>query len=351
MTRRPTSLSFDRWPCTDRALWEKACQTNAFLEPDGPAAHWAEATRKQVAKGYAKWLGYLGSTEQLEGSSSPSARISKDRLTGFVAWMEAQALSSVTIASRVTDLAEAIRVLEPNADRSLLASLVSTLRKREVPSRAKHASILHPDHLLKRAIGHLEEIPASDCHNKKIRAGHYRDALAIAFLATRPIRLKNLAAITLGRHLMQRDEIWFCRFEAGETKEKRPLSFSLPHEITGYLEIYLERYRPLLLKGNLYPDLWISIRGRPMSKQAVYWNTCRLSETLFGHRINPHLFRDCTASALATDAPDHVLAAARILGHTSLATTLKHYEQSDMIAAVERLHDVLFALKHDGVNP
>ncbi len=49
MTRRPTSLSFDRWPCTDRALWEKACQTNAFLEPDGPAAHWAEATRKQVA--------------------------------------------------------------------------------------------------------------------------------------------------------------------------------------------------------------------------------------------------------------------------------------------------------------
>ena len=92
------------------------------------------------------------------------------------------------------------------------------------------------------------------------------------------------------------------------------------------LEIYLERYRPLLLKGNLYPDLWISIRGRPMSKQAIYWNTCRLSETLFGRRINPHLFRDCSASALATDAPDHVLAAARILGHASLDTTLRHYE-------------------------
>jgi integrase/recombinase XerD len=351
MTRQGTSLSFDMWPQDDRTLWQRACRTGVFLEPNGPASHWAEATRKQVAKGYAKWLGYLGSTEQLDGATSPSARISEDRLTGFVAWMQAQKLSSVTIASRVTDLAEAIRVLEPNADRTLLASLVSTLRKREAPSRAKHAWILHPDHLLKEAIAHLEEIPASDCLNEKIRAGHYRDALVIAFLAARPIRLKNLAAITLGSHLMQQDETWFCRFDATETKEKRLLSFSLPHEVACYLEIYIDRYRPLLLKGSEYPDLWISIRGTPMSQQAIYWNTCRLSETLFGHRVNPHLFRDCTASALATDAPDHVLAAARILGHASLDTTLKHYEQSDMIAAVERLHDVLFSLRHSKATP
>ncbi len=351
MTRQGTSLSFDMWPQDDRTLWQRACRTGVFLEPNGPASHWAEATRKQVAKGYAKWLGYLASTEQLEDSSSPSSRISEDRLTGFVAWMQAQKLSSVTIASRVTDLAEAIRVLDPNADRTLLASLVSTLRKREAPSRAKHAWILHPDHLLKEAIAHLEEIPALKCLNEKIRAGHYRDALVIAFLSARPIRLKNLAAIALGRHLMQQDETWFCRFDAPETKEKRLLSFSLPHEVACYLEIYIDRYRPLLLKGSEYPDLWISIRGTPMSQQAIYWNTCRLSETLFGHRVNPHLFRDCTASALATDAPDHVLAAARILGHASLDTTLKHYEQSDMIAAVERLHDVLFSLRHSKATP
>ncbi len=351
MTRQGTSLSFDMWPQDDRALWQRACRTGVFLEPNGPASHWAEATRKQVAKGYAKWLGYLASTEQLEDSSSPSSRISEDSLTGFVAWMQAQKLSSVTIASRVTDLAEAIRVLEPNADRTLLASLVSTLRKREAPSRAKHAWILHPDHLLKEAIAHLEEIPALKCLNEKIRAGHYRDALVIAFLPARPIRLKNLAAITLGSHLMQQDETWFCRFDATETKEKCPLSFSLPQNVAGYLETYIERYRPLLLKGSEYSDLWISIRGTPMSQQAIYWNTCRLSETLFGHRVNPHLFRDCTASALATDAPGHVLAAARILGHASLDTTLKHYEQSDMIAAVERLHDVLFSLKHSEATP
>ena len=351
MIRQRTSLSFELWPEKDRTLWQRACRTGVFLEPDGPASHWAEATRKQVTKGYAKWLGYLASTDRLEGATLPAARTSKDRLTRFVAWMEAQKLSSVTIASRVTDLAEAIRVMEPDADRTHLASLVSTLRKREAPSRAKHAWILHPDHLLKEAIAHLEEIPALKCLNEKIRAGHYRDALVIAFLSARPIRLKNLAAITLGSHLMQQDETWFCRFDATETKEKCPLSFSLPQNVAGYLEIYIERYRPLLLKGSEYSDLWISIRGTPMSQQAIYWNTSRLSETLFGHRINPHLFRDCTASALATDAPDHVLAAARILGHASLDTTLKHYEQSDMIAAVERLHDVLFSLKHSKATP
>ncbi len=346
MIRQRTSLSFELWPEKDRTLWQRACRTGVFLEPDGPASHWAEATRKQVTKGYAKWLGYLASTDRLEGATLPAARTSKDRLTRFVAWMEAQKLSSVTIASRVTDLAEAIRVMEPDADRTHLASLVSTLRKREVPSRAKHARILHPDQLLKGVIGHLEEIPARDCLNEKIRAGHYRDALAIAFMAARPIRLKNITSIALGQHLVQQDGTWFCRFTAAETKERRPLSFSLPHEVAGYLETYIERYRPLLLKGNKYPELWISIRGTPMSRQAIYWNTCRLSETLFGHRINPHLFRDCTASALATEAPDHVLAAARILGHASLDTTLTYYEQSDMIAAVERFHDILFSLKH-----
>ncbi|MDP6788880.1 MAG: hypothetical protein QGI13_17370, partial [Rhodospirillales bacterium] len=51
MTRQRTSLSFDLWPQDDRTLWQRACQTGAFLEPDGPASHWAEATRKQVTKG------------------------------------------------------------------------------------------------------------------------------------------------------------------------------------------------------------------------------------------------------------------------------------------------------------
>ena len=83
-----------------------------------------------------------------------------------------------------------------------------------------------------------------------------------------------------------------------------------------------------------------------MSEQAIYWNTCRLTEELFGQRINPHLFRDCAASALATDDPEHILAIARILGHSSITTTNRHYNQSHMTAAGDILHGVLADLRN-----
>jgi len=88
-----------------------------------------------------------------------------------------------------------------------------------------------------------------------------------------------------------------------------------------------------------------------MSEQAVYWNTCRLTEELYGRRINPHLFRDCAASALATDDPEHILAIARILGHASIKTSNDHYNQSQMTAAGDILHDVIVGLRQQGAPP
>ena len=51
------------------------------------------------------------------------------------------------------------------------------------------------------------------------------------------------------------------------------------------------------------------------------------------------------ASALATDDPEHILAIARILGHNSLETTTRHYNQSQMTAAAEMFHEVIADLK------
>ena len=56
---------------------------------------------------------------------------------------------------------------------------------------------------------------------------------------------------------------------------------------------------------------------------------------------NPHLLRDCAATALASERPEYVLAASRILGHSQISTTLQHYEHASMLEAGNRLHDVL----------
>ena len=341
MKRLRTSLPFAQWPMADRAMWAAAFAAGDFLKPDGGAAHWAPATARQVQKGYAKWLGYLLLEGLLDDIAAPSERICEEALEGFVRWMEGQDLASTTIASRVTDLREALRVMEPAADHRLLSGLISVLRAREAPRRDKHTRIRHPDDLLQGTLGHLDGIPEGPSPNEKIRATWYRDGLAFAFLVCRPIRLKNLADLRLGHHLCLESDRWYCRLDASETKEKAPFAFTLPSCLDPYLATYLGRYRPLLLGGTADDHLWISIRRTPMSGQAIYCNTCDLTERLFGVRINPHLLRDCAASALATEDPEHILAIARILGHASLNTTNRHYNQSQMISAVGALHDVI----------
>ena len=345
MRRARTALIYSEWPQLDQELWRAANGIGGFLEPDGKAAQWKDKTRKGVMKRYSLWLGYLASTDQLDGNNPPSSRISEDLLAGYVEWLEARGNASTTVSSCVRDLKEALRVMEPGANLGLIRELAITLHARQEPVRAKHTRIMHPDVLLSGALAFLDNLPDTAFRGEAHRAGKYRDGLVIAFLVYRPIRLENLTAIALGQHLIQDGGGWFCQFQAAEMKDRCALKFSFPDRLIPYLQTYLGLYRPTLLKGNASPNLWISTRGTPMSEQAVYWNTCRMTEELFGQRVNPHLFRDCAATALATEDPEHILAIARILGHNSIETTTRHYNQSQMTAAGEILHDVLADLR------
>ena len=84
-----------------------------------------------------------------------------------------------------------------------------------------------------------------------------------------------------------------------------------------------------------------------MSGHALYYSVTRISEELLGSPINPHLLRDCAASAISSDAPENILAGSRILGHSNLDTTLHHYEQSSMLAAGETLIDAIGQIQRE----
>jgi hypothetical protein len=278
--------------------------------------------------------------------------VSELRLRAYLTLLESQNLASFSIASRISDLREALRVMVPAADLGLLGKLCKTLQGRATPTRAKHTRIRAPFEVLSACLHHMRATIGSNPNHPLQEAGKFRDGLALAFLALRPIRLKNLASIEIGRHMIGSDQRWTCHFPASETKERRDLRFHLPEDeaFTWALSLYLTKYRPLLLQDpsqSLRPSgpLWVSLRKTRQSGQSIYWNTCRLSEAILGVRINPHLNRDCAASALSSDAPDYILAAARILGHSSLTTTIGHYEQSSMLAAGSRLTEFIMDLQ------
>lgn len=347
-----TSLPFDAWPERDRALWQAALRRGAIFEPDGAAAHWAEDTRRQVAKGYGRWLGALQSFGALAPEVAPVARATEDHLRRYVAWLEAQGLASVSIASRVTDLMEAVRVMESDADLALLRRLVSTLQQRAQPSRNKAVRIKPTGEIWEACAGEMTRIASDPAPPSMETASRYRDAFVLGFLVWSPIRRRNLAALTLGESLRLEAGRWRVAFGADATKDKSPLAFALPED-EGYqaaLTHYLQRVRPRLLGTKDFSvealpqvrgPLWISTRGKAMTAHALYYAVTRASARLLGAPLNPHLLRDCAASAITTERPDYVLAAARILGHSQLSTTLAHYEQASMLEAGARLQEVV----------
>ena len=108
-----TSLEYKNWPDLDKKLWETAVKKADFLEADGTAAHWSDATKLQVQKGYSKWLFFQNSlnSRQKALNIQPSLRISEPSLKNYLNWLFAQKLASQTIASRMSDLTEALRVM------------------------------------------------------------------------------------------------------------------------------------------------------------------------------------------------------------------------------------------------
>ena len=355
-----TSIGFIDWPELDQKLWRSATTKGDFLSPDGRAAQWVPETKLQVEKGYGKWVFFLTSIVALpsENLTSPVDRLSKDRLRDYVEFLTLQGLKSQTIASRLTDLCEALRVMCPSHDLAMLKHLLKVLNRRAEPSRNKAARIKHPLEIWAAALKAMDDAEASDKLTPLHRSCAYRDALALGILALRPIRLKNLAQLTLSEHLTFDGSRWQCSFSGCETKDKKPLHFALPTDVefVTRFERYLTVHRPSLLRdqhntaqsspaSQLTGPLWVSTRRTRMSQQSLYWNTCRISERLFNVRLTPHLMRDCAASAMSSDAPEYILAAARILGHSTLSTTIGHYEQSSMLAAGAHLNDFIGQLQ------
>ena len=70
----------------------------------------------------------------------------------------------------------------------------------------------------------------------------------------------------------------------------------------------------------------------------------------FGRTINPHLFRDCAATSITIEAPEHVRIAARVLGHATLQTTERHYIVANTRREVGRYQDLVLALRHQRVR-
>src|SRR3954454_21176439 len=101
--------------------------------------------------------------------------------------------------------------------------------------------------LLDRSLAHLHRLEQAKAPSAHILASWRRDALILALLAVRPLRLANLTPLRVGHELIRDAEVFRLCIPASETKSSREIMLDRPAILSVPLERYLRRDRPFLL--------------------------------------------------------------------------------------------------------
>jgi integrase len=245
-----------------------------------------------------------------------------------------------------------MRDVWPAHDWSWLCAVQKRAQRFAEPSRNKDARIVPQQDLLRLGCELMQQAAAMSM-SEDLRAGPghpallFRDGLIIALLAMRPLRQRNFLALQIGRCLRRDRDGWQIQIPADESKTHVVLRISFPDVLVPVLETYFALYRPRLMamQGPRNPataarpvgsHLWVSRCGTPMTAGGLQKALARHTRARFGHHVNVHLFRDCAATSLADDNPEHVRLAADLLGHRSFQTTQSHYISARQKSALRR---------------
>lgn len=207
------------WPQMDRKLWQSALQANDLLEEGGCRAEHSRYSNRAVQKSYGRWLTWLDSKNLLDTNVAPGERITPDRVRAYASDLEVQNASGTVIA-RLIELKVVADIVYPGKDWSFIYRIASSIRARHKPARPKRPRLVPIETLF--GLGLDLMAGAGTEATSLCRFKTYRDGLLIAALASRPLRLKNLTSLILGRTLVQRGDGWWIQIPAAETKTKIP---------------------------------------------------------------------------------------------------------------------------------
>ena len=254
-----------------------------------------------------------------------------------------------TILARLEELTEMAKVLAPGRDWRFIARITSRVRARPEPTSSKRARLVGSHELV--GLG-LQLMKSASQQLKPLRSATlFRDGLIIAFLALIPLRRANLAGLTLGSDLQRSESRFTIILPPSVTKTHSTLEYDWPEQLQAALETYLLTHRPVLVSrhGRWHKDpgqrLWIAADGSPLTEMGIYDRIIGRTKAAFGKSINPHLFRSEAATTTAIHDPGHVRLAAPLLGHRSVATTERYYQQAQSLEAHREFADKITRLR------
>lgn len=210
-------------------------------------------------------------------------------------------------------------MLAPQKDWKFLQQITGKVRGGREPASDKRARLVGTGQLFGLGLQLMQD--ASGQSSPLRSAILFRDGLIIALLSLRPLRRRNLAELTIGQDLLRTGEGWTILLPASATKTHTALEDPWPEALLAALDTYLTTHRPVLVARHgrwhiaLCDRLWVSSDGSPFTQMGIYDRIIQRTRKAFGRSVNPRLFRDEAATAMAIHDPIHVRLAAPLLGH------------------------------------
>jgi hypothetical protein len=338
------------WPANERRLWLRGCNGMWPEGRDNPATDWRPRTVEKNGDGYGCYLAWLYRQGVLIEEETIEERVTAERLAGYIADLKAR-VSPVSVGAMVGGLAAAVQAMAPTHDWSWLRRRATRMKLKAKASREKRRAVRHTIDLYRFGITVMDT--AGTAAGPVAAAQRYQAGLIIALLAARPLRIRNFQAITIGESLRWDGRRYWLTFATDETKMRMPIDEPLPDDLRPYLEAFLLRWRPVLLRQTqkfggtpIHRRLWVDIYGKPMGESTLRETIKRYTRKEFGTAVWPHLFRDCLLTSVAVDQPNLMQISAALLGHTSTKTGEKHYNQARMIDASRRYGEAISELRH-----
>ena len=168
-------------------------------------------------------------------------------------------------------------------------------------------------------------------------------AAMIELLLHLPMRIGNLRGLRLGAHVNQNTGGHIrITVSSKEVKNGVPIDATLSKAVSDLLVLYTSRYRPLLAlnqSDHLFPG---HRAGTPKCEQAIRSQIQRTLAKHVGIVFHPHLFRHLAAYMILRENPQAHGMVQRLLGHTSVSSTITFYSGLETDAAIQH-HDALIA--------
>ena len=343
----PRSLLVHEWSDADQRAWQDACRPGSRLKPGGAASYLALVSRDDFANRYGAFLEFLQRNGRLERDVTAAAQVTLPNIEAYIANLTVR-VRSVTVYNCIYKLRRASELLAPTVDFSWLAEIEKDLALVMEP-RSKFNRLVFTGRLVEAGLTLVAEAQEFAAHDLA-RARGVRNGLMIALLALCPIRLKNFAALEIGRTFKEVHGHWWIALPGFATKSRRPDERRVPKWLNRSIDAYVNQSRPVLLRSRSTTDaLWISsTTGKPITKKNLGTLVSKITLATLGVDVSPHLFRTAAASTAAAYGGNTPHLASAILNHTDPRVTEEHYNRATSIAATRIYAEIMNGLLSQG---